>query len=138
MLPKLSQLLGRRTRVILDTNMLMMPGQGVDIFALIDATLQENYDMFVVFSTYYELKQIAEGHKKVKGKEKFNAKLGYIMAHQRNVRQLADKGKNVDDSLVAYANKKTIIVTLDRELQRRVKEKGGRVLTYKQKKMVEE
>lgn len=136
MLPQLSSLFGRRLRIVLDTNVLLLPGQGTDIFTAIEHAVLEPYDLFAVQSTYVELKRIIDGEKKVKGSEKFNAKLGFILANQKQVRQLKDKAKTVDDSLVAYADDRTVIFTLDRQLRGRIKGKGCKVMTLKGKSVV--
>lgn len=141
----IQNLLGKKLRVILDTNTLLLPGQGIDIFSAIEHTMYSPYTVYVVASTYAELKKIMNGEQtldtsgksKTKGSEKFNAKLGFILAQQKKVRQLKDKEESVDDSLVAYAaDEHTYIFTLDRALKARIKAAGGKLLHLQGKSIV--
>ena len=67
------------------------------------------------------------------------AKLGMALlgslVKQKSLKTLASfPEKNVDDAIVRHSNKKVYIATQDKELKKRVKEKGAKVITLKQKK----
>lgn len=125
-----------KARVILDTNFLLLPGsQGLDIYTEIDRLLLVPYTFFVMENSYKELQNIIEGKTKAKGKDKFNAKLGFILAKQKGLKTLACSSKEplVDDNIVRIANEKTYVATLDKGLQKRLREKQAKIITVRQK-----
>jgi rRNA-processing protein FCF1 len=121
----------KKPRVIVDTNALLLPGQGTDIFSAIDEVM-DSYELFIIKGTVDELQKLMIVGK---GSEKFNAKLGYILINQKKARQLDNKGATVDDSIVAYTNDNTYVLTLDKKLKERIKEKNGRLLHLKGKRL---
>lgn len=133
-------ILKKKTQVILDTNFLLVPGElGIDIFSEIDRLLSEPYEICVLKQSIEELQTIINKHGQ--RKEGFNAKLGYIMTKQKDLKILSGSKKEyVDDTLVQIAQKqpeKTIIATQDKELQGRIQRKSGRVIILRQKKYLE-
>jgi len=125
-----------KKRVILDTNMFLLPGQsGIDIFTQIDKAMSDSYEFCIIEDSFNELKKIIEGKPKKK-KDKFNAKLGLIMAKQKDLKVLSNLSKeaSVDDSIIHYSNKDTFIASLDKELQKKVTEKGAKLLLLRQQK----
>ena len=123
----------KKTKVILDTNVLLLPGKGIDIFTLIYDIMEEPYTLCTYQGVIEELQKIMKGTKK----DAFNAKLGFILAKQKALKILtSSSGVHIDDVIVKKADKKTIIVTQDNELIQRLKEKGVRVLRYQQKKLI--
>lgn len=123
----------RKTDVVLDTNALLLPAKGIDVFTLIDEALQEPYRLCTHGKVIAELEKLMKGEKK----SAFAAKLGYIMAKQKALKILTrSSDEHADDLIVRNADKRTIVVTQDKELIRRLTSKGVRVLRYQQKKLV--
>lgn len=125
-----------KTKVILDTNFLIIPGElGVDIFWEIQRIMEEPYEICVLDKTYDELKTIIK--KKGKKKEGLNAKLGFIMAKQKGLKTLSSSSKHyVDDALLEEARKnpgKVVIATQDKELKQKIKKIPSRFIELKQK-----
>ena len=112
-------------KVILDTNFTMVPFQfKVDIFAELKRLLDEPYKVFILDQTLKELggKKL---EKAVKGLlERYD--VGLIKTEQN---------KSVDDLLVELADKeKFIAATQDKALRDRLKGKGIKIITLRQKK----
>jgi rRNA-processing protein FCF1 len=126
-------LFSKKARVILDTNFLLLPGDGFDVFTAIYDAMNEPYKLCVLEKTYHELESIIQGTTKTKqkGKSKFYAKLGYVMAKQKRLTVLhkGQKALSVDDQLVNAADKHTYVATLDKALQKRILDAGGKVIT---------
>lgn len=126
-----------KTKVILDTNFLMIPGTlGIDIFTEIKRIVQEPVDICVLDQTIQELEKLMT---KNKGKESFNAKLGYIMVKQKSLKTIKGSLSYVDDSIVDYIKRypTTIVATQDKLLKAKVKQQKARVIYLKQKKYLE-
>lgn len=123
-----------KKKIILDTNFLMIPGElGIDIFSQIDDLMQEPYKLCVMKGTNEELKKLIAKSKNTK--ESLNAKLGYIMLKQKNLKTLTGSSDNVDDSIVEYAkNHQVIVATQDKELAKRLKEENVKTIALRQKK----
>lgn len=103
-------------KVILDTNMLLVPGSlGVDIGMELKRIMTTQYKVCVLQATIDELKKMAEGA----SKKAQNAKLGLKIAKTLSI--IRKKGYT-DDLLVEEAKKKnTIIATQDQDLKKRLK-----------------
>ncbi len=123
-----------KTRVILDTNFLLLLGQGVDIFTKLKECLDEPYVLCVVSATKEELDQIREKP----GKHKFSAKLARIMIEQQGLKTLThSKNKGYADAMILDLLKKDdIVATLDKALQKQVLANEGRIVTLGSKKLV--
>ncbi len=126
--------LKKKTRIILDTNFLMLPNQGIDIFTEINKAMREPYRLCTTSGVMKELEKIM----KKKSKEGFAAKLGYILAKQKDLKIINSSLKiHTDDAIIKIAKPKTdIIATQDNELRRKLREKGIRTMRYEQKKMI--
>ena len=124
----------RKTRVILDTNALLLPAKGIDIFTLIHQAVNEPYKLATYKNNLDELERLAQK----KTKDAFAAKLGYILAKQKDLKTLYCSSRtHPDDIIVEQAlPKSTIVVTQDKGLIKRLQDKGVRVLRYQQKKLV--
>ncbi|MBI4149966.1 DNA-binding protein [Candidatus Woesearchaeota archaeon] len=119
-------------KVVLDTNFLLIPGQfKVDIFSELDRVCQFAYTLYVLDMTRNELENIIQ---KQRGKQKEAAKLALALVKAKNINTLPSASKNVDDALVALADKDTFIATQDVVLKRRLKGKVGGIITLRQKK----
>ena len=126
----------KKKKVILDTNILLLPGQiGLDIFTEIDKTMTGPYELYIINNSLKELRSIMDGETKLKKKsDKFNAKLGFIMVKQKGLKTLPDSSNLVDNTIVDISNSDVYVVTQDKELQKRVEEKGAKLLLLRQQK----
>lgn len=126
-----------KTTIILDTNMLFLPADGIDIFTEINRIMREPHEIKIVDKTLDELQKIIakDGQKK----SGFNAKLGYIMAKQKNLKTLSSsKDEYVDEAIVRIASKnakKTIVATQDKELQNALKDNNVRIIIRRQNRL---
>jgi rRNA-processing protein FCF1 len=121
-----------RPIVALDTNMLLVPFQfGVDIIDEVQR-LVPGAKLVVIRGTISELNRIA----KQGVKEKKYSMLAKKLIEVNHIEILPEDGP-VDTKLVKLAEKGVIIATNDRELKRRVKEVGGRVIYLREKNRLE-
>ncbi|MFH1770370.1 MAG: PIN domain-containing protein [archaeon] len=126
-----------KQKVILDTNFLLIPGQfNVNVFAEIEHLLGKSVKLCIIDKTIEELNKITVLGK---AKDAAAAKLGMALTgaylKQKSLKILPSfPNRSVDDAIVAKSNKKIYIATQDKELQRRVKNKGAQVIALKQKK----
>ncbi len=114
----------------MDTNFLLVPGQfNVNIFLEFERIMDEPFELCVLEGTLEELQELAEGN----SKKARDAKLGYVLAEQKGLKKLRGSQDHVDDALVNMVDDETLIATQDKELKQRVKEKGGKVITVRNK-----
>lgn len=75
---------------------------------------------------------------KIKGSDKFNAKLGFILAKQKGLKVLKSSQitNYADKAIEEILSEGVYVATLDKELQKKVKQKGGKVIAVKQKKVL--
>ncbi len=129
----------KKVKVIVDTNFLMLPAsQGLDFYTQIDQLMTLPYELCVMENSFRELQHIMDDQTKAKGKDKFNAKLGFIMAKQKGLKTLSCSSEEplVDDNIVRLANEKVFVATLDKELQKRLKGKKAKIITVRQNRLV--
>lgn len=133
-------------KVILDTNMLLVPGQHkVDIFTELDRILEESYEVLLLETSIDELKGLASGT----GADAQAAKLGLMLIEHQRKRDFAaatgsmckalktissSNKEHVDDAIVRIAEDGTFVATNDSGLKRRLLEKGVRVIYLRQQK----
>lgn len=124
----------RKTEVLLDTNALLLPGKAVDVFTLLHEAMDEPYTLATHANVLAELERLMQGRKK----DSFNAKLGYILTKQKALKTIGRfSATHTDDAIVEHAKPgRTVVVTQDKALKKRLKAKGVRVLTYHQGKLV--
>jgi rRNA-processing protein FCF1 len=136
-------------RVIIDTNMLLVPGQHkVDIFTELDRVLDEPYLAQVLEGSVRELSSIADGRTSASADDRRAAKLAQMLIeHQRARDYSAASGsrckglkvvsgsadQHVDDVILAIADDDTLVATNDNGLKRRLLERGIRVIFLKQR-----
>ncbi len=133
--------------VIIDTNFLLLPGsQGIDIFYLIKELIDEPVELVVVEPTIWELQTIVDGisrsrnkHGKIKGSDKFNAKLGLVLAKQKGLKVLKPSQITsfADEAILSFVKKGSYVATLDKALQNKVLAREGKVIFVKQGKRLE-
>ena len=119
--------------VILDTNALMLPGRfRVDVFSQLEQLMEEPFKLAYIDKTEAELKKII---KTGSTKDKTSAKLAVILLKQKSLKSMSSFGReSVDVAITRLSNPNTAVVTLDKELKKRVKEKKAQIITLKQKK----
>jgi rRNA-processing protein FCF1 len=135
---KITKLLKNKAKLIVDTNaFLLMGSKGIDVLTEAEELITEPVEAVVIDNTLKELLKIAEGRTFAKGKDKFNAKLGFIFIKQKGLKIIKSKkeDKLVDDTIVRIADETTYVVTLDKELQKRLKEKQSKIITLRQKRL---
>ncbi len=121
-------------QIYLDTNFLLIPAQfRVDIFTEIERLMHEPYKLNVLEKSLQELdKIIAEQKGRDKDAAKLAKKIIESKIKQKSLNITAfSKDLGVDDILVELANSEVIVATQDKELKKRVQEKGGRILILK-------
>jgi len=124
----------QKTKVILDTNILLLPGQiALDVFTEIPKVLNEPHVLCTYQVVLDELQKLMEK----KTKDAFNAKLGFVMSKQKALKILKGSSEmHVDDFIVKNTGQKSIVVTQDKKLIERLKKMGVRCLRYQQKKFI--
>jgi hypothetical protein len=123
-----------KKRVIVDTNFMMVPGQFmIDVFSEIERLLEVPYELCFIDKSKEELNNLVSNGNE---KERFAAKLALVLIIQKNLKSLpsSKEDKSVDDSIVKYADKDTLIATQDKLLRERVKAKGAKTIGLRQKK----
>ncbi|MGM5481491.1 MAG: PIN domain-containing protein [Nanobdellota archaeon] len=140
----------KKTRILLDTNILLLPGQsGIDIFTEIDRIADFPYVFCTTEDVYEELLAISKGQtirrrlfahrktkKSAKGADKQSAKLGYILGKQKDLKTISrsSKQRSADETILSVADKDSMVATLDKELQDKLRANGVPVITLRQKK----
>lgn len=105
-----------------------------DVFSEINRICLFNYRICVIGKTIDELERIM---KQQKGKGKAAAKMALSLVKAHKVRNIAldEIAGSVDDIILKISDKGShIVATQDRELRRKLKEKGVPVMTLRQKK----
>jgi uncharacterized protein len=119
-------------RVIIDTNFLLIPSEfRVDIFTEIERLVPSDYKLFIMDGTITELHKIMKS-KFNKSKDKLNAKIGLQLVENKKIAKIESRG-HVDDVIVDISDKDTIVATSDRELRRRLRTKGIRLIGLRKK-----
>ncbi len=123
-----------RPKVVLDTNMLLVPFQfGVDIFEEIERILP-GAEVYVTENVLKELERIGKQSTKLKKMTNLAKKLIKI----RDVVVIqTPKGEAVDTTLARLAREGFIVATNDKELKRKVWAVGGKVLTLRERSHLE-
>lgn len=135
----IANIFSKKKRVIIDTNFLLLPGsQGVDIFTEIHRLLDDSIQLCVVEATMWELQNIIDGlaKGKTKGSDKFNAKLGLVLAKQKGLKVLKSSQITsfADQAILDFVDEDVYVATLDKELQKKVRSNGGKIIAVKQRK----
>lgn len=127
-------------KIYLDTNFLMIPAQfRVDIFEEIKRISNFPYELCVLEKSLKELEKIKNEQK---GKHREASKLAIGIINQK-IKQKSlnittfSKDIAVDDILVELANSDTIVATQDKELKKRIQEKGGKLIVLRNKTHLE-
>jgi len=118
-------------QIFLDTNGLMAIGEfGIDVFDELEKLCDFKYEAIVLDKVIEELKKIGLEQR---GKYKRASKLALGLIEGRT-KIVKSKEGYVDDLLVEVGKKGGIVLTQDKELKKRVKLVGGKVIVIRQKK----
>ncbi len=119
-------------KVVLDTNFLLIPAQfKVDIFEELNRRVEGQFELITLKGCLEELEKIKETQT---GKNKANAKLTLDIIKTKKLNITDHDQGHIDDIIVDMADKDTIVCTQDKGLKSRLKEKGIRIITLRQKK----
>ncbi len=119
-------------KIVLDTSFLVAAFElKVDILEEIFRVCDFKYELFVVDGTINELERLINNSTLSK---KQAAKYALKLIQRHNIKILRAEKEHVDDALVAL--KDYYIATEDAELKRRLRKKGIRILSIRQKKFV--
>lgn len=122
----------RRIKVILDTNFLLIPAYfKVDIFRELDKVLGYKHDIVILQQTLDELENIKT---RQRGRNKEAAKLAIGLIKAKNINILSTAIKHADDAILKMAKKDCFVATQDKNLKKRLKTAGLKVITLRQKK----
>jgi len=119
-------------KVVLDTNMLMLPVQlNINITAELDKLLELKYEIIVPEGVIDELKKLLNSSNP---KTQRIAKFALKLAKKFKIMPLRPKvGESTDQLLVRLAKKKDyVICTCDNELRRKIREVGAPVIFLRQ------
>ena len=122
------------TKIVLDTNFLLIPGQfGVDIFSEIRRITDFGYQLVIVEKSLEELKKLLKQGKRA---DKTAANLAISLLKTQNIKILrlhSQKKASADDDIAALAGNDVLVATQDRILQMRVRKKGAKIISLRQK-----
>lgn len=120
-------------KIILDTNFLLAVFElKIDIFAEIDRLYDSPYKLYILDRTLDEVENLINTPLLSK-KSRAKATLQLIQAKKIPIIETQDH-RSVDDILVDQ--KGYTIATVDKELKRRLRKEGRKILTIRQKKYV--
>jgi len=120
-------------KVILDTNFLMSIHQlKIDIFEEIGKALDSNFELFIIDKTENELEKLINDSKlSISQPARFAVKV----LKTKPIKTIkTTENKSVDDLILDQ--KGYIVATVDKELKQRLKKKGFKILTIRQKKYI--
>ncbi|MEM4755747.1 MAG: hypothetical protein QW594_01300 [Candidatus Woesearchaeota archaeon] len=129
-------MLKKTITILIDTNALMAIFQErFDLFSALEQAFPYPTTLAVLSGTLTELQQLASLGKTKDAKA---AKLSLQLLEAKHLKIIPHpQDMSVDDALVAYASPTTIILTQDRILQKRLKQKPAPYLVIRKKKYVE-
>ena len=114
-------------KVVLDTNFLMLFGKfKLDLRNELERVVGEGFELFASHRIKEELGRIASG----KNAEALNASLALSLIERMGVTLLPSQAP-VDDWILENSEIGSIVCTNDKELARKLKDKGVRVIMFK-------
>ena len=140
-----------RTTVVLDTNALLLFGQGVDVFGEVERLVDPPFEFVIPGQVLAEVETLSRKatrdgqmaklalalvrEKERRQQERFVARLLLPRTKEIPLKMVSGSGEHhADDAILLIAEDEpaaTVVVTLDRELQRRLLAKKVRVLGVK-------
>jgi len=128
--------LPRKIGVLLDTNILMLIGRGIDIFTQIEELLDTKPEYYVIEPVVKELEKII-AHGGVKERKAAKLALELVKKRCRVIEISLSPDKSADDLLLEIALREGFIVaTNDRELRRRLREAGIPEIYFREEKQL--
>jgi len=128
--------LPRKIGILLDTNILMLIGRGIDIFTQIEELLDTKPEYYVIEPVVKELEKIV-AHGGVKERKAAKLALELVKKKCRVIEISLSPDKSVDDLLLEIALREGFIVaTNDRELRRRLREAGIPEIYFREEKQL--
>lgn len=126
----------RKIGILLDTNILMLIGRGIDIFTQIEELLDTKPEYYVIEPVVKELEKII-AHGGVKERKAAKLALELVKKKCRVIEISLSPDKSVDDLLLEIALREGFIVaTNDRELRRRLREAGIPEIYFREEKQL--
>ena len=126
----------RKMGVLLDTNILMLIGRGIDIFTQIEELLDTKPEYYVIEPVVKELEKIV-AHGGVKERKAAKLALELVKKRCRVIEISLSPDKSADDLLLEIALREGFIVaTNDRELRRRLREAGIPEIYFREEKQL--
>ena len=126
----------RKIGVLLDTNILMLIGRGIDIFTQIEELLDTKPEYYVIGPVVKELKKIIS-HGGVKERKAAKLALELVKKKCRVIEVSLSPNKSADDLLLEIALREGFIVaTNDRVLRRRLREAGVPEIYFREEKQL--
>ncbi len=120
-----------KTKVLLDTNFILIPAKfKVDIYEEIKRIMDVPYELYVLDKSLSELENIIRTQK---GREKAFARLGKAILKAKKPKTLKTTSMDYVDSII-LGLEGFIVATNDKELRAKLKKKGVRTITLRQKK----
>jgi len=108
-------------QIVIDTNFLLTcVKQKIDLFRFLN---EEGYEILIPKQVLSEIEGILISKKKAKFKD--DATLAIKILEKNNFKPIDIEGKTVDNAIINFAKKNTsvIIATLDKDIQKKVKNK---------------
>ncbi|MCX8158531.1 MAG: nucleotide-binding protein [Candidatus Diapherotrites archaeon] len=122
----------KQRKVFLDTNILTaIGGLKIDVINEIKMMLG-NVKFFIAKQTLKELQKLSKG----RGKEAMKAKIARKIIESENIEIWENEEKDCDSALLKASND-AVIATNDKELKKKIREKGGKVIFIRSKKILE-
>lgn len=122
------------SKIILDTNFLMIPWQfQVDIFSEFDRVCSFNYKLCIFEETINELRGIMNNPNS-SGKDKKAAEFGLKLIKLKNISIIKSKKKDVDSLILENANEDDFVATQDMQLKRELVKKRVSLIILRKKK----
>ena len=126
----------RKIGILLDTNILMLIGRGIDIFTQIEELLDTKPEYYVIEPVVKELEKII-AHGGVRERKAAKLALELVKKKCRVIEISLSPHKSVDDLLLEIALREGFIVaTNDRELRRRLREAGIPEIYFREEKQL--
>ena len=120
-----------RLRVLLDTSVLLLIYEGIDIFSGIEDFLERGLEFETLDSVINELKRLSNKPGSRKGlAARFILSEGVL--NKVTVIKTGNPGLLPDEAIVNYVRRspEIVVVTLDKELRRKLKALGVKTLTW--------
>lgn len=116
----------RRPKIIIDTNMLLLLADGINVFEQIEEKLSIKPEYIVLKPILEELEKLANSNKlSIRRKASFVLRILKNYCKIIDVDEELSREKNVDDIILKYAEKhQAVVATNDKDLRRKLRRKG--------------